>query len=344
MCPLSGGWDSRLLVSILSGLRDEGLSALTVNYDNGNDRDERIASQVAAQLGVPHTVLEPPADRYWEDQEAIARASDYQQGLQFAWLAPLARRLAGRPGVAVDGIGGDLLLRDHWIKAHVLDAPDWDAAISRLREQIELNTSGRRAVEPRLERAMRAASRRAFEREATPFRHTHSGLFLAALRTRSIRGISAGAFAVLGPHVATVTPFVTDGVARAALAADPRAKLEGRFYRRLLALAAPAAVAELPATSAGDRPSARPVPQRRRSPEALRGYLALMRESPLRPYFAGALERAVSEEDMSRFMVAGPARRRGSSVARVNRLALLTLWSRRYADRLGELDPSPLLD
>ena len=146
--------------------------------------------------------------------------------------------------------------------------------------------------------------------------------------------MSAGA-TTLARRAPTLAPYVSSPVARASMACPPDAKREGRFHEAVLRSLAPA-LAEIPVTSYRFERPAPSVPERRRSDDAIRGYRELLRESPLRPWFRGALREAAGAGDTASI----PLLSRGRLV---NGIALHSLWTRRYRERLRSASPRGLL-
>ena len=106
-CTLSGGRDSRLLLCLLAE-RGQDVRALTVNPDNGHDREESIAAAVAGALGVRHSTVEGGAADFWAETRERALRVDYQLAAP-PWAMPLVAALSGASGAATDGLALDTL-------------------------------------------------------------------------------------------------------------------------------------------------------------------------------------------------------------------------------------------
>jgi Asparagine synthase len=327
-CPLSGGWDSRLLLMLA---RERGLpaTAMTLGASQWRAGQERHAAAVARAAGVELDLI-PAGRSYWGDQEATALLTDHQT-THHAWLLPLARRLARRRRPALDGIAGGILLKGHFVDADALAAGSRTESLALLWEQLSNERKVNAVLPGRLGAALTEIARRDWMREAEAFGEHPAALTLAAYRTRTVRAISLSPMCLLGAGASVLTPFGDDRVARAALAVEPEAKLDGALYRRVLELVDPR-IGALPSSNdaGGRRPGAAKRPPSRRT---LEGYRERLRETPLREEIdprllepgAGALEHELGST-------------RGAHLVRA--LALLSIWRRRYSGRLREIDPA----
>jgi asparagine synthase (glutamine-hydrolysing) len=120
MVPLSGGRDSRHILFALAATRLSPACCVTAEYPppKGND-DARIASQVAAALGIPHRVIAPSS--HLSRDTLRASAWMHWLTLEHAWMMPTADYL-GRVATGIyDGIGGDVLSAGHFLDRQRLD-------------------------------------------------------------------------------------------------------------------------------------------------------------------------------------------------------------------------------
>jgi hypothetical protein len=327
---LSGGGDSRIvLASLVGNGARPNLRALTLPGNWGRDEDERLARRAAAAAAVPHTVLELELDGYWRDADRVARATDYQQALEWAWLAPLAKRTeAESEALMLDGLAGDILVRGKF------EPPEPTAdGKDLLWRRLQAGRNPKRFLRRKLTRAVDDLARSQLMAVREGLDGHDAVDTLTVYRTRTTRGMAAG-LATLGEVAPTVAPFTADTVARAALSCPPPARLGRRLQRETLARLAPA-LAEIPVT-VDDPTAARPVPQRRLSESTLAGFQDLLRESPFRPWFRKALDHAVDAPTPAALGELRPSRV-------VNGLALHALWVRRYGDRLRAASPRRLL-
>jgi len=108
---LSGGWDSRVLLSAVPPSRRRGLRAMTLGDEE--DGDVKVARVLAARCGLRHEVR-PQADfsglspeRAWERLEAAARRVDGQTDALA--VASLRRAEEGfEQGVRISGVAGEV--------------------------------------------------------------------------------------------------------------------------------------------------------------------------------------------------------------------------------------------
>ena len=77
-CPLSGGWDSRLLLALLSERGDLPLSALTLKRLHGGHPEEEYARDVAAALSVPLRQVVGRESTPWPETTEVTARTDYQ--------------------------------------------------------------------------------------------------------------------------------------------------------------------------------------------------------------------------------------------------------------------------
>jgi hypothetical protein len=332
ICPLSGGFDSRLLACLLveAGLDVE---AVTVDPDWGHEREQEIAAGVAARLGVSHRLV-PPDDRPFADEFAdTARTIEHESMLHLA-LARLRPALPSERRVVVDGLGGDVFLNSRYVTTEVLDAPDSRSQAQALLERFVPPEVGLALFDADAWQALRAVARSSFLDEAERFAGHPASAAFAIYWSRTRRGVSTCPVRLLGTRQPVAMPFLADAVVRSGLLASPRAKAGGDLYRQLFDLVNPA-VARLPSIRDAAPRAARSRPRRARSKEARRTYLSLLERSPLRPWFGDKLERAVAERRL------GPVLRRSWWLgSRLQTLSALTLWFDRYADSLDpELEP-----
>ena len=328
-CPLTGGWDSRLIACALAerGLID---TAYTVNTDRGDTLDEDIAAEVAGLLGVPHVVVAPETPPFAAELRAAAHRLEHQSMLHLQMFRLEAGLPAG--GVLADGVGGNFL-KGFLLTPEVLAERSAAAAAARLYED---TTPARMALVWRDDawQALRSPSRVAFLREAERFEGHRSGPSLALYCTRTLRGIAVSPGCILAPHHALFMPLVSDGVVSGAMAVDPGEKLDGRLYRRVLREIDPK-IGALPSTNDGlERAVSRRPLQRTR--EARDAHLDLLERSPLRPWFSPRLEDMVARRVLAR-VDKSPRR-----VVRVQMIASFGLWCERYRDLIGEPDTAPL--
>jgi hypothetical protein len=331
VCPLSGGWDSRLLLCLLVAERREELQALTADVDGFNDRDRRLARDVAAAAGVPHQEVDGDEATFWRDLEARFDRTDYQQ-VRHPWPMPLIDRLRGENATVTDGLALDTLAQpgERFISAEAVEAGGSERAARALWRTLKDNSTygGPGAFAMPFGRAITGAARRQLIADSDRFDGHPARALLTLYRTRTVRGISLAPAALLGSELAVAMPFIDDRAVRACLAITPAEKFGARLYRWLFAEINPA-VGGLPSTNEGPSPPRTRTP-RRHSPSAAAGYHEHLSDGPLTPYL-----RAQSRRRLARAARGGrrqiPTRALGPT--------LFALWYERYRDRLGEVDP-----
>jgi hypothetical protein len=326
---LSGGWDSRLLLA-LTVEHHPGVRAWTVNNDWGHTSEERIASQVADQLGVEHRVITPKVAGFWEDWQEAAERQDFQTPLRMPLLR-LARLLHGQPGIALDGMAGDIFIKGLFVNRTMLDAT-WEGTVDLLWRRVFWLRGG----PPLFERGFRnrtvEIARQQFTDEVDRFRGHPAGASLAVFWVRTRRSISAGALEIIGSQLPVSVPFTSDPVVRAALAVGPREKLGGAFYKRVWELVDPK-VASIPSTNdPGYAPGPRELRRLVLSRNAMRGYVGMLADSPLRPLFSRRLDADIDQGRIRRYL------RHRQTLHAVEAVCRFGMWYDRYRERLSPLD------
>jgi asparagine synthetase B (glutamine-hydrolysing) len=328
---LSGGLDSRLLLSVLAGTELD-LSAWTIDTEEGQPQ-EQMAAAVASKLGVPHTTVQAVRRPFAERLAQAARLVEHESMLHLP-MERLSGALPTAGGAVVNGLGGDTFVKGLVLTDEVVGAPDWRSSVATVFERFAPEPPA--AFQARAWAALRATARDSFMGEAERFAGHPSAATLTYFWTRTRRGISQSAMRLFGDRYELVLPFISDTVVRAALAAPQRAKVDGALYRRVLEAANPD-VASLPSTDGAATPSG-VLRRSERSRESRDAYRSLLERSPLRPWFSddllGGLERGgLGGELRSHF-----------GLRRVQAICTLTLWLDRYRDLVADPDPGPLLE
>jgi Asparagine synthase len=331
ICPLTGGFDSRLIASLLVA-RGRRFATYTVNNDTGNEREEEQAAAVASELAVPHSIIDWPISTFVDNLLRGAELVEYQSVLR-PHLTRLGTGLPGPDATVVDGL--DIFIKNRFATPAVLDAPTTKDAAAAMFAELAPERQRFEIFEPGAWDALREAGRAGFLSGAERFDGHPNAPTLIPYWQRMRRGISLSPMVLVGHRHAVAMPLLSDQVVRTALRASHRAKLGRRFYRQVLDVANPA-VARLPSTN-DDLPRPDRTRQRLdRSRRARRLYLELLAESPLRPWFSAEFESAIERSKL------GPALRTGWGVGRVHTLCYLTLWARRHRELLTGFDPAPL--
>ena len=331
ICPLTGGFDSRLVASLLVA-RGREFATYTVNNDTGTEREEEQAAAVASELGVPHTTIDWPASAFVDDLLRGLQLVEYQTVLR-PHLTRLGAGLPDPEAAVVDGF--DIFIKNRFATPAVLDAPTTRDAAATMFTRMAPERQRFDFFDTGAWHALREAALARFLLAAERFDGHPNAPTLIPYWQRMRRGISLSPMVLVGHRHAVAMPLLGDEVVRTTLRVSHRAKLGQRFYRRVLDVANPA-VACLPSTN-DDLP--RPGRTRRRldrSRRARRLYLELLAASPLRPWFSAQFEAAIERGKL------GPALRTGWGVGRVHTLCNLTLWTQRHRELLTDVDPAPL--
>jgi Asparagine synthase len=336
-CQLSGGWDSRVCLGLLAEQRREDTFALTVDHDGGTDREIAIATEVASILRVPHEVATGAADGYWRDMVMRTERVDYQL-VRPPWRVPEIEPLMRVPAPVIDGLALDALAMpgERFFTREAIAANGNDAAARGLWKRLKAMQSkrGSSALDPKLARALWAASRRQFLAGSAPYRGNPNRLPLTFYRTRLARGIALSVHRILGTDLPMATPLMDDEAVRALLAIRPEEKYGGRIYYSLFEALEPA-LAAVPTTSMGEPPPGRRLPRRSQTAAVAETYAERLRSGPLAPFVRNRIHRILSRH------------RAGKRNPRVPRAvlgpAVFSLWHERYRDRLREVDPRDVL-
>lgn len=334
LCPLSGGRDSRLLLSTLAALGRTSLTAVTVSDDEGAPFEEELAAGVTATLGVEHERLSARTDDYPADWEERADRVEYQF-VDHAWLVPLARRIARSAAPVPDGLALDTLMQTgaRFHTPEVLDLSDPRASSAALFESLRRYGQGQLALEERFRQPILERSRAQFAAVARRFEGHPSQPNLVLYVSRTVRGISAYPSGLLGAGAPIFVPGTQDGVASAILAVPLKLKGAAGLQATVQRLVDPR-VAQLPST--GDTPRVAPhLPRRWRSEPAVAAHRRRLAEGPFAPYLSADLRGWLDD----------PARGELSPDLRLGMeaVSLLHAWWRRYRERLREVNPADLL-
>lgn len=333
LCPLSGGNDSRLLLSVLAGLGRTSTTAVTVGDDEGDSFEEDLAAPVAAAFEVPHERLAASPEDYPADWEERARKVEHQF-VDHAWLVPLARRIAGTTAPVPDGYALDTLMQvgARFHTTEVRDLTNPRASSRALFESLRRYGLAHLALEPSFHDGIVARARAQFLAAARPFEGHPSQPVLALYATRTVRGISAYPSGLLGGRANVLTPGAQDAVATALLSVSSSGKGAGRLQSAVQALV-DQRMASLPSTNNTPR-SAPHLPRRWRSGPAVEMHRAQLADGPLAPHLSPELQAWLNDPSGE----LSPDLRLGMEA-----VSLLHSWWNRYRDHLLEVDPADLL-
>ena len=328
VCPLTGGWDSRMLLCLLRE-RGEPVTAWTINSDTGDDSEEALSQPVAAELGVEHVIVPPsPEQAFLAEARESMHATEWQSSWKLRMLR-LSAAIGPRRDLHFDGLAGDWL-KTSFTTAETLHQPGsranlpWDrfAAVD-LRHPI---------LRKPVAAALASEARTVFDRVVEPYHGHPAAGSLALIRVRTPREIGPAPTELHAAARPLALPFLADRITTAALSVRFEDKLDFGLYSKVFDLVAPA-VGRLPTVKRPD-PARPPSPRARsrRSEAANAAYLTLLDSHPLRPWFSRGLRRAIRSGEMTPFL------RSPRHARTLEALCAFGEWHRRYDSRLGELD------
>lgn len=231
---LSGGWDSRLLAMGMVAKHARRPRAWTVDPDNGFADDLQLAPPVAAALHLRHTIVRAKASA-WVRHRPTTLARTEHLVWHHTWISPLAERVRKMSTPVLDGLCGDVLLRNLFVGDQLLAAGTDHARLrvhwnylgaSRLRgEQTLVPSLVADWTDSTFEHICAAGDQWA----GHPLEFT-----LRALTGRSARVTAASPMRLFGPEVRLILPLVTPEFVRVALSVPFDSKRKSTFYRELL--------------------------------------------------------------------------------------------------------------
>lgn len=241
--PLSGGWDSRALATLARTRAARRPVAWTIPPDDGAD-DAALSVPVARALGLRHHLVDPDEVGWASARRRTLARTEWETWLH-GWLLPLAERCR-RGAVVLDGLAGDVLLKNLYVTDRMLAQRGSDAA------ELMWNSLGGPRVHAGVARPLAeqwaASTRDAVGRVVERWQGHPAGLTLSVLTLRTFRAIALSPHRLFEPEARVVLPFVTPAVLSAALSVPLDRKQGGEYYRRLLHAADPS-VAALPSTN-----------------------------------------------------------------------------------------------
>lgn len=333
ICPLSGGLDSRMLLSALPRSGAE-ITAITVSDDEGDRFEEDLAAPVAQALGVAQELLGASIEDYPADWEERARRVEHQL-VDHAWQAPLARRIAGAGAPVTEGFALDTFMQTgaRFHTPEVVSPPTPRQGNLALFDSVRRYGHAHHALALQFHEPLIERSRSQFAAAVESLEGHHSQPTVALYATRTVRGISTGPSGMLGRDAQVICPAVNDGVATAILSVASTEKTDRRLQTAIQRrLAAP--LAGMPSTNDTPRRAPR-LPRRWRSQPAAEMHRDLLGDGPLAPYVSPNLREWLSDPQRGEL---SPDLRLGMEA-----VSLLHSWWRRYRDRLREVDPADLL-
>jgi hypothetical protein len=329
---LSGGWDSRLLAALARTRSLRSLDAYTIATDDGKERDLELAPAVARALRARHTVLPQP-----EDPGPAAASFEervFHETWMHNWLEPLAARLRERRSLVLDGLAGDVLLKNLYVPDAAVEAehPLQAADIVFRRLVGGASFANPRLWAPSAARVLPDISRQRFLGSIDDLLEHPAGPSLWVLRTRTVRGISLSPYWMFGPECRVITPFTAPRFIETALSIPLREKTSGGYYRSVLAVGAPD-VAALPSTN--DPGMSTPKPRRQLEVGNLARLLKSVRKSPDAVGLLPAELRQISVAELAD----DPRRRRW--LGTLKRASLLANWQGSLGSGLRGVGEAP---
>jgi len=327
--PLSGGWDSRLLAMLLAerGVRTE---AWTTSKDDGFDWDVDLSIDVARALNLPQRIVAQSDDAWLVDRTVVRERLSYRT-THHAWMRRLARELHRDPGPVFDGLAGDVFFHPTWRT----EPPDRSAGRSALLQHMwdtmaESRLRADHLFAPGAARVLRQLARETFDAVIEPFLPHHDYETVGHMVTRTALAIAPSTQWLFEPEVATRLPFIHPTVMACAMTVAPARKINGEFFREMMAVVNPT-VGALPSTN-DELPRRQRGLIRHRSYPALRAIAAEVRAdevvlSLLAPEMRFLLRDTGGLEMVGRSMP-------GSRL--LQWLSLLAAWRAKYAGRLKD--------
>lgn len=333
LCPLSGGFDSRLLLSALTASGRARPLAITVNDDEGAPWEEGLAADVARSLGVEHECVGARIEDYWADWEERARLVEHQL-VDHAWLVTLARRVAGAPAPVPDGYALDAFLQtgQRFHTPAVLDTRDPRASNEALFDSLRRYGHAQLGFDQGFHDPVVERAREQFLTAVKPFTGHPSQPLLAFYATRTVCGVSNGPSGLIGSGARVVAPGADHATVTAMLGVPSAAKTERRLIAAVQRRLAPHLVG-MPSTNDTPRPEAT-MPRRWCSDVALAGHRRMLAEGPLAEHVAAPLKAWL--EDPGRGEIS-PDLRVGMET-----ISLFHHWWRLYRDVLRDVDADAL--
>lgn len=329
---LSGGWDSRLLAALTKTRSLRSLDAYTIATDDGRERDIELAPAVARALGARHQILSQPDD---PGPSAVSfEERVFHETWMHNWLEPLAVLLRERRAWVLDGLAGDVLLKNLYVPKAATGADDSLQAADLVYRRLVGGASlaNRRLWSSRAAHLLSELSRQHFLESIQDLLEHPAGPNLWVLRTRTVRGIALSPNWMFGPECRVITPYTFPDFIQAAVSIPPADKTEGRYYRSVLAVGAPQ-VATLPSTNDPGAPA--PKPRRQLGLRNLARLLESVRSSPDALSLLPSELRRISEADLAEH----PAR--GRWLGTLKRASLLANWQAWVGKGLSGVGDAP---
>jgi hypothetical protein len=105
--PLSGGNDSRRILSPLVARNVDFESYSVRVFHDGRDMDASFAANLAKHFGFPHQIVELPRGSEFAELDRLRRALVDGEGVEHTWWLPMGKNL-GHSKMLFDGLAGDI--------------------------------------------------------------------------------------------------------------------------------------------------------------------------------------------------------------------------------------------
>jgi asparagine synthetase B (glutamine-hydrolysing) len=321
LCPLSGGWDSRLLLCLLHRERPNRLAGAFTSRLMAK-HDESFATEVTASLGVPHTVVDASGEGFPSDFAMSCERMDYQWVSRGAFVS-LVRRLQPEGGLVADGLALDVLFRltREWM---LLPGADMGAGMWERMSEPGWET----VLSAPLGRAMRASARRQVQAAVDRWRGHPAQALMTTYCHRTVRGVSLNPTALMGRELSVGMPFIDHELAMSAISVAPAEKLGWRLFRAVFDRV-DSKVGALPSTNDDQLPPPPSQLSRPNSPSARPLYAWAAREGPLSEHMHPEMRERLTRKSVGKHFVRA--------------VTMFALWHQRYRERLREVDPRAVL-
>lgn len=261
--PLTGGYDSRLLAALaVDAFGPDAFCCLTSSvHRSGADPDVTFGTMVGDRFGVTQHVLSPDASAYPAYAKRMFDLLEHESA-EHGWYEPVASVLHGWGAPVIDGLAGDVLMKNSYVAENLFVITDRD----QLRQALWVNMNRHPYLKlPGVTRAMRDEMTERISADLDPVFERYEGTEhtarLFAMATRTQRGVAISPHKALAAAVEPVTPFLHPDVTSALLSIPWTARSDDALARGLLDIASPG-LSSLPSTN---DPGARPASGRRRS-------------------------------------------------------------------------------
>jgi hypothetical protein len=259
---LSGGWDSRLLISLFANIQNMATtftSQQKVQFHTRLISEKKIASEVARFIRIPNHFVAPT---YRDIKTRARRGRIVDHSTWFHdWAFALADKLPYDRYVFCDGLLGDILLRGLFVTPELRQytvKKDRNKAVNSFHSQYVRGfnpyTRGvknwKSVIQPHLMDDFSVTLKEHISEEIYQIQD-EDFVTMFLLRNRSRRGISPLPRFILGMKGAIVFPFSDYAFLQKALSLSLRLRLDHRLYNALLERSRPG-LSMIPSTNTKD--------------------------------------------------------------------------------------------